>query len=293
VEKQSYLKEIAVLALILLSGCASLPNATTGAIDQRRVEFALSQQGTIPVVFENGLAGRMEWWQKVIAALPNTTTFAYNRPGYGQSTLVSTPRDGAHIVDELRQLLHSQGLQPPYILVGHSLGGLYMQLFTRLYPDEVAALVLVDSTHPQQLEGEGALARQSFWVRAYLQMAVTGAAREELERLTQTGAQVLGLPAPPDKPVLVLSASAPLQQHSAVADDANAKRRDIVRLYPGAMQIWVDSGHAIPLEKPEAVISAVREALLLVRSRSVGASNNAATIKNAETEDDYLNAFAL
>lgn len=151
----------------------------------------------------------------------------------------------------------------------------------------------MDSTHPQQLEGEGALARQSFLVRVYLQMAVTGAAREELEHLTQTGAQVPGLPAPPNKPVLVLSASAPLQEHSIVADDANAKRRDIVRLYPGAMQIWVDSGHAIPLEKPEAVVSAVREALLLVRSRGTGASNNAATIKNAETEDDYLNAFAL
>lgn len=65
------------------------------------------------------------------------------------------------------------------------------------------------------------------------------------------------------KPVFVRSASQPMNEKSPLADDANAKRQDIARLYPGSKQIWVDSGHAIPLEKPEAVISAIREALLV------------------------------
>lgn len=58
-----------------------------------------------------------------------------------------------------------------------------------------------------------------------------------------------------------------MNEKSPLADDANAKRQDIARLYPGPKQIWVDSGHAIPLEKPEAVISAIRE-VLLTRSGS-------------------------
>ncbi len=144
-------KGITVLLVALLTSCASLPNSTTEKINNRHSEFALTQHNTVPVVFENGLGGRMEWWKKVMPEISkDTTTFAYNRPGYGNSDPVSTPRDGLHVIDELRMLLRSKGLNPPYILVGHSLGGLYMQLFSRRYPDEVRALILVDSTHPKQ-----------------------------------------------------------------------------------------------------------------------------------------------
>lgn len=256
------LKGIIVLLVTLLTGCASLPNSRLEKINNKNVEFALTRHDTVPVVFENGLGGRMEWWKNVLPAISNdTTTFAYNRPGYGNSDPASTARDGLHIVDELRALLHSTGMKPPYILLGHSLGGLYMQLFARRYPEEVSALILVDSTHPQQLDGEGALEKQSFFVRTLLGVLVAGSAKDELDLLAQTGRQVLDLPTLSNKPVFVLSASKPLEEKSKIADDANEKRKDIARLYPSAKQIWVDSGHAIPLEKPEAVISAIREAL--------------------------------
>ena len=257
-----FAKGIAILTLALLTGCASLPNSTTENINHRNVEFALTQHDTIPVVFENGLGGQMEWWKEVIPELStDMTTFTYNRPGYGKSDPISTPRDGSHIVDELRMLLKSQGLKPPYILVGHSLGGLYMQMFARRYPEEVSALILVDSTHPQQLEGEGAIKNKSFWVRGIINALIKGTAKEELDLLNQTGKQVLDLPTLTNKPVFVLSAAKPLEETSKIADDANEKRKDIARLYPNSKQIWVDSGHGIPLEKPESVISAIREAL--------------------------------
>jgi pimeloyl-ACP methyl ester carboxylesterase len=54
-----------------------------------------------------------------------------------------------------------------------------------------------------------------------------------------------------------------MKEKSPLADDANAKRKDIARLYPGSKQIWIDSGHGIPLEKPESIISAIREVLTL------------------------------
>jgi precorrin-4 methylase len=110
------------------------------------------------------------------------------------------------------------------------------------------------------------LDKQSFFVRGLLGVLVTGAAKGELDLLTQTGKQVLSLPTLSNKPVFVLSASKPLEQEeSMLAYDANEKRKDIARLYSGSKQIWVDSGHAIPLEKPEAVISVIHEALSLYR----------------------------
>lgn len=252
----------AILIFAFLTGCAGLPEAQTKLIETRQLEFVAHSRSGPVVVFENGLGARMEWWNKVLPPLAEDTSyFAYNRPGYGKSAAAETPRDGAHIVDELRAALLNQGMLPPYVLVGHSLGGLYMQLFARKYPHEVAALILVDSTHPQQLEGVGAMENQSFWVRSLVGAMVTGTAKEELNLLPETGKQVLSLPTLSGTPVFVLSASVPMKETSDLARFTNEKRVDIARMYPGSKQVWVESGHAIPLEKPQAVVDAIRSAL--------------------------------
>ena len=251
-----------VVLLILLSGCATLPNVKTDEINNRRVEYSLIRNGAATVVFENGLDGKLNWWRKVIPEISkDASTFAYNRPGYGRSDLVSTSRDGLHIVEELRTLLKSEGLEPPYVLVGHSFGGLLMQLFARKYPDEVSALVLVDSTHPAQFKGKGAMENWPAWLRLLFYLYLSPVEKEEVDLINTTGEQVLALPVFSGKPVIVLSAGKPLDEKGEFADDVNEKRKDVARLYPGSQQVWVDSGHGIPLEKPEEVINAIRQVL--------------------------------
>jgi pimeloyl-ACP methyl ester carboxylesterase len=256
-----------VIAIALLSACAALPDTRVQQVGDRPLEFVAHVRTGPVVVFENGLGARMEWWRKVLPALDGEASyFAYNRPGYGKSAAADTPRDGAHIVEELRAALRNQMMSPPYVLVGHSLGGLYMQLFARQYPQEVAALILVDSTHPRQLEGAGAMENQSVWVRSAAAALITGTAKEELDLLPQTGEQVLRLPTFTGKPVLVLSATGPMKETTEAARFANEKRVDIARMYPGSRQIWVDSGHAIPLEQPAAVVAAIQSALAAARA---------------------------
>ena len=255
-----YIEGTAVLMVVLLSGCASLQGAVTENIDHRQVEYALEKHDTEAVVFENGLGGKINWWAKVFPEISkDSTAFVYNRPGYGKSDLVSTPRDGTHVVDELRSLLRSKGLSPPYVLVGHSLGGLYMQLFARRYPNEVNALILVDSTHPAQFKDKGSPENWPTWYRLVFNAWLSAVEKKEFEAANATGESVLSLPPFTGKPVIVLSALQPMKEKSELADDANAKRQDIARLYPGSKQIWVESGHRIPLEKPESIISAIRE----------------------------------
>lgn len=82
-----------------------------------------------------------------------------------------------------------------------------------------------------------------------------------MNAINTTGESVLSLPPFTGKPVIVLSASQPMKEKLALADDANEKRKDFMRLYLGAKQIWVDSGQGIPLEKPDFIISVVREVL--------------------------------
>jgi pimeloyl-ACP methyl ester carboxylesterase len=266
---------LAVPLLGLVVGCASLPATELGNFDQRQVEYAQTGHGTPVVVFENGLGAPMGSWSKVFGALgKEATVFAYNRPGYGSSDPAATPRDGAHIVDELRALLRHRGLVPPYVLVGHSLGGLYMQWFARRYPEEVAGLVLVDSTHPTQSEGAGRIDRQPWWARLIFHLFVTGHLRDEFEAAPQTGQEVLRLPTVSGKPVIVLSAVD--RRDYEVVRHSNKKRADFPRLYPGSRQQWVESGHFVQGDKPEVVIAAVREVLAEYRHRR--ANGVAATV---------------
>ena len=74
-----------------------------------------------------------------------THAVAYDRAGYGQSEVSPQARSGLQIVVELRAMLQTQGFTPPYVLVGHSLGGTFMKLFAKHHPDEIAGVVLVEA----------------------------------------------------------------------------------------------------------------------------------------------------
>lgn len=270
---------LAISLSAVLAGCSSLPGATTDTVAGRRVESLVAGQGAPVIVFENGLGGTLDWWSKVWPdAVQDSTALAYNRAGYGHSEATGAARDGTQVVEELRALLKARQLPPPFLLVGHSLGGLYMQLYARMYPNEVAALVLVDSTHPEQVKGAGDPANWPAWLKVSFGLLSSETAKRELAALDQTGQRVLSLPVDPAMPVFVLSALRPMQVTSALADDANRKRADLARLYPGSEQIWVDSDHGIPLEKPDAVVQAIRAALKAVRSgRRMGGGTAAET----------------
>lgn len=241
---------------------ATVPHQMTEQLGQRHIEYVIEGTGTPTVVFENGLDGTLGWWSKVLPEVAKqSTAIAYNRPGYGQSSAASTPRDGLHVVEELRQFLRAKHLNPPYLLVGHSLGGLYLQLFTRLHPGEVSGLVLVDSTHPYSMRGAGAVELWPAWLKFIYPSITRKAAVDELALINQTGDEVMQLPLPQGVPMTVISALEPVNNNSALALDANAKRLDLQRMYPNARTVLVNGGHGIPQEHPEVVIAAIRELL--------------------------------
>ena len=246
---------------LLLGGCVSLPGDQTVATPEGQAEISQIDGQPPVLVFESGLMSRKEVWDQVVPVLAAThTVFAYNRPGIGNSTASPRPRTGADIVEDLRALLRSRHLPPPYLLVGHSAGGLYMQLFARRYPAEVAGLVLVEPTHSTQFEGDGSMQHRSALSRLIVSLAFTGPVKAEFDALSETGRQVLS--APPvrsDLPIIVIVA--PDNSGSATAALDNAKRADFARLYPQATVREVDGGHNVPQTRPQAVIDAIRDVL--------------------------------
>src|SRR5918995_1339702 len=109
-------------------------------------------QGSPTVLLDAGSGGFSAQWVRVQRQVSDTTRVcAYDRAGMGWSEMGPDPRDARQITSELHTLLSKAGIEGPYVLVGHSFGGMYMQTYAARYPDEVAGVALVDSsTDPDQ-----------------------------------------------------------------------------------------------------------------------------------------------
>jgi pimeloyl-ACP methyl ester carboxylesterase len=109
-------------------------------------------QGSPTVVLDAGSGEMSAHWVGVQRGVSGTTRVcSYDRAGMGWSESGPEPRDAERITGELHTLLSKAGIEGPYVLVGHSFGGMYMQTYAARYPDEVAGVVLVDSsTDPEQ-----------------------------------------------------------------------------------------------------------------------------------------------
>src|SRR5215217_3485873 len=104
-------------------------------------------QGSPTVILDAGLGLFSAQWVRVQREVSDTTRVcAYDRAGMGWSEMGPEPRDAKQITGELHTLLSKAGIEGPYVLVGHSLGGLYMQTYAARYPEEVAGVALVDSS---------------------------------------------------------------------------------------------------------------------------------------------------
>src|SRR5829696_7254243 len=109
-------------------------------------------QGSPTVVLDAGSGGFSAQWVLVQQEVSGITRVcAYDRAGMGWSEMGPDPRDAKQITGELHTLLSKAGIEGPYVLLGHSFGGMYMQTYAARYPDEVAGAALVDSsTDPDQ-----------------------------------------------------------------------------------------------------------------------------------------------
>ncbi len=118
-----------------------------------RMHLYCEGSGRPTVIFDSGLGGASLEWMPVMRQVATfTQACTYDRAGYGWSDMGTFPRTSSQEVDELYLLLTNSGHRGPFLLVGHSFGGYNVQLFARRYAYLTAGLVLVDASHPEQIE---------------------------------------------------------------------------------------------------------------------------------------------
>ncbi len=115
------------------------------SIGSHRLQIHLEGKGAPSVVIEAGITDQLDKLRPLQQRIARVThVITYNRAGYGQSEPGPLPRDSGREAQELKALLEKASVPGPYVLVGHSLGALTMQVFASKYPDDVAGIVLLD-----------------------------------------------------------------------------------------------------------------------------------------------------
>lgn len=242
------------------------------------------------VILEAGLGGFGLEWTAVQAGLArHHRVCSYDRAGMGWSEFGPLPRTSEHLVDELHGLLSEAAIPGPYVLVGHSFGGYTVQLFASRYPALTAGLVLVDASHPDQIDRYAAPpVKTTIAPRGRLMMLMAAGVPEqlpapqrrlalqlaaahktrlavtrELEGFRASAAQLQVATPLPSVPLVVISRG--LQKWP---DDERGNLKEALwqelqtdlarRGTPGVQLIARRSGHHVHLDQPELVIRAVR-----------------------------------
>ncbi|MCU4861504.1 alpha/beta hydrolase [Bacillus cereus] len=113
----------------------------------QNIEVHIKGGGKQTVVIQTGMTCSFYDWLPIIKKLSqHFTVVSYHRPGYGKSELGNQPRTIRQVTKELHMLLNKLAIQEPFILIGHSYGGLCAKHFAMLHEDKLQALILVDST---------------------------------------------------------------------------------------------------------------------------------------------------
>jgi pimeloyl-ACP methyl ester carboxylesterase len=263
----------------------------------RKMHLNCSGESSPTVILDSGLGDSSLSWHKV---QPEIAKFArvcsYDRAGLGYSDPSSRPRTSGVIAEELHDLLQAGGVGPPYVIVGHSMGGFDVRLYTSMYPQEVVGMILVDASHPDQENRfpaelknmEGSWQREAqfiahtmpFGVPRVLGLCDEGAidraadcnghtARErlaEIRAFPESATQAAATGPFGDLPLAVLSHDPdkpsndlPPELSKSVNKLWEAMQEDLAHLSTRSTQtVAKNSGHYIQIDRPDVVIDAVR-----------------------------------
>ena len=259
-------------------------------IGAREMRLACSGAGGPTVVIDAGMGTAPvedPGWQRIAAQVsPVTRVCLVDRAGLGGSDPAPTgPRTSLDAARDLHAVLAKAGEQGPFLLVGHSVGGLHAQVFAAQYPADTAGMVLVSSTHPDQIptwlallppaaEGEEKALTEA---RAFLtSMEADPTKNEERLDIKASAAEAHQLVSLGNKPVIVATHSPRFRMVPGLSEPIAVRleeatqrmQREFLSLSSNAHQNVAErAGHGLPHEAPAFVVENILQGVAAARSR--------------------------
>jgi pimeloyl-ACP methyl ester carboxylesterase len=247
-----------------------LTETKRAVLDDVTLDYAFGGTGAQTVVFLNGADTPLLCWNSVLPDIARDAhVLAYNRPNTGRSSKTAAAVSAALAAQQLRALLTQLRLPPPYILVAHSLGGLYAQYFARHFPAETGGVVFVDATHPDHealMRSHQTPLTRAFLAISRLKDRLWPSRRVyEADGVTALVAAIAAAPAfPPVRLTVISAGKAPPRWLLPAAGYATHCRLQaaLTQLAPDSRHIIAErSGHFVQLNQPDIVITAIRTQL--------------------------------
>ncbi len=215
--------------------------------------------GKPTIVMDAGYGDYSKAWDSIIGDISTfSNVLIFDRAGLGKSETSSNPRTSCQMVKELKELLIEAKIKPPYILVGHSFGGVNMRMFATEFQNEVFGLVLVDSTPEDYRERFLPTMSQDFQQAYKKQFVYEGNYEEFMESLKQLKETKQKL----NVPLIVLSAGKKDHYSKESQQLWNEMQREILQISSdGELVIAANSAHYIQNDEPEVVVSAITKLL--------------------------------
>jgi pimeloyl-ACP methyl ester carboxylesterase len=212
------------------------------------------------VLLEAGAGNSANTWRDVIGPIAQfVRVCAYDRPGLGSSDPAPQPRAPMDIITTLHALLAAAGERPPYVMAGHSWGGEIVRLYATHYAAEVVGLVLIDSSHEDQVKRFAAIAPAGA-VGTEVRSSASAGVPPERADLETMGSELSKNPWHANMPLVVLTRTAPTAENRDERLNVwQELQRDLATRSPQAEHIVAaKSGHYIQNDEPSLVIEAVR-----------------------------------
>lgn len=234
--------------------------------------------GKPTVIIEAGLGTGLMYYDTLQTFVSDfTRIISYDHAGIGKSTQSPNPRTLPNYVKELKQLLDHERIKPPYILVGHSMGGLIIRYYTHLYPDDVAGLVFIDHPHEDWFEyirtthSDEDIEKFNSFVDPNLNQS-NGVVKEEWEQYGQNCDIIKGIEILQHIPVRMITAiqyGKDQQMIGYQSEDmkvyAEMQARIIKDVEDAEQIITNKSGHFIHFTEPMLVVNAIEELIDIYR----------------------------
>lgn len=230
-------------------------NTQTISIGTQTYEYATTGNDGISVILINGAGGPIDGWMKIWRRLREKyNVFCYNRSGIGQSSSPVEPQTGLQMVAELRAILHALDIKPPYVLVGHSLGGFIAELFVRHYPEEVKNVVLLEPSTIEDVLASGKKRKKK--------PKTASQSLYEVFQVDETIAQLEHAPSFPAIPLTVVAGTHPVAKHFLPTKRVFSRienLRKASRLSPhGKFVLAYHSGHFPQLSDSKLVTEVIK-----------------------------------